>query len=156
MKPAFIEEFHNAEPPSFDDQTLHESYDFDWDELYERLGESVQEKETAGRDDFEEMQRLCFAIRRIFSWLLNGEIKQGADKVAGRRLIALAWVLHPSLLKLGPDVFKGESPSLTTLSHTLGFKTPVLSVIAADVRREFGIRNRAQAHGWSFKENKAA
>ena len=62
-----------------------------------------------------------------------------SQQSVGRRFIALSWVLDPSL-------FPG-TPSLHTLARRLHMDVSGLSRVAAAATKEFGIRNRAQAHG---------
>jgi hypothetical protein len=63
---------------------------------------------------------------------------QSAERI-GRRVIAAMWVINPGL-------FDG-TPSLTTLAKRIGMDHTGLSRLVAEVTRELGIKNRAQAHG---------
>jgi hypothetical protein len=52
-----------------------------------------------------------------------------------------------------PDLIEG-SPSLSAIAREMGVQKVTLSVTSAGARRHFGIKNRAQSHGWNFKEGK--
>ena len=68
--------------------------------------------------------------------------KYTTERMIGRRFAAIAWVMNPGL-------FDG-SPSATQLAKLLQVKSaPAFMAITGQVRREFGISNRAQAHAWN-------
>ena len=104
--------------------------DFDWNEVERELGELPED----ARADVAEV------IRKIFLWVtavkMNGK---NAPKKVGRRFIALAWVIDPSL-------FDG-SPSLETLGKQIG--NHHLWKMTGKVSKEFGITNAAQNHAWN-------
>lgn len=113
--------------------------DFPFDDVARALGEDVDLE----RDDVREM--VANAIAGIMRFCLNTDItNKRAEQIIGRRLIALAWVLNPGL-------FEG-SPSLIKLSKRMGMKSPfALHILSGEVTRNFGIKNRAQAHAWNRK-----
>lgn len=132
MKPEFFEDYANphAEP------TEPHSADFDWDELEKRLGEHEEPAERQYAD-------LSRALKEILDWILDIDLgKDNADKIIGRRVIALAWVIDPSR-------FGGAS--VRKLSARLGFTAPVLSSITAEVSRKFRISNKFQSHDSKHK-----
>ncbi len=51
------------------------------------------------------------AIGVIFRFLCRGEIAPGFDRVVGRKFLALAWVIDPSLFE--------DSPSLAKMARKL-------------------------------------
>jgi len=110
---------------------------FDWADLERRLGEA--EKQLEDRD----FATLGSALQSIIEWIIQEAdfTKLDADAHVGRRAIALFWTLNP-------DYFEGVF--LTTLANRLGLHKAILSAQAAEARRKFGIKNRAQAHGWNF------
>ena len=138
---AFQEDFRSQQNDPLDDQ----SYDFDWPMLYERLGEA---EDIAG--DEEARERLALALKTVLQFIVEGcdLARPNAPDVICRRCIALLWTVSPA--------YFSDSPSLTTLAKKLGITKAALSHYAAGSRREFGVRNRAQAHGSNFKKEKAA
>lgn len=133
MKPEFDETYSNPHT----DPLYPTQADFNWEELYRRLGEA---------DPDTPCDHTITALRRVFHWLLNIKYNIESNRVTpdmlvGRRLIALAWVINPDLFP--------NSPSLRQLSRHLGVTAPVLASLTGEVCREFGIQNRAQAHAWN-------
>lgn len=110
--------------------------DFDWHGLEEALGEAGKE---CGCDDW---AKLSEAFRLLSEWSLKANTLQQV----GIRTIALAWVLNPGY-------FDG-SPSMRKLAKAFGVNRSVLSNFTSEVRRKYGITNRAQSHGWNFKKDK--
>ena len=109
--------------------------------LYDLLGEAEQEVEERDYD------KLTFAIQRLLEFMLADDLRHPkAERNIARRVVALAWTLNPGY-------FEG-SPSLTEVAHMMGLNKVTLSDHAAGVRRVFGVRNRAQSHGWNFKPQK--
>jgi hypothetical protein len=109
--------------------------DFDLEAVERALGEA---QAIAGRD----YDALVTALNHLVGFLVRGATNERGDTKAGRRVLALAWVINPSL-------FGGIS--LTALAKKVGLSTKNLSVFAAEVSRTFGIRNRGQAHAWNYK-----
>src|SRR5690348_8399193 len=100
MKPSFNEEYENPNQAVLDSQNA----DFDWDRLYELLGEA--EKEVEERD----YDKLTFAIKRLLEFMLADDLRHPkAERNIARRVVALAWTLNPAY-------FEG-SPSLTEVAH---------------------------------------
>ena len=127
-------EEHSLEP----DPIEAESVDFDWQSLYDSLGEStadLNERDCAA---------LAIALHEILKFVTNGELT-GEDYEQGvaRRMISLAWVVTPSLF--------ADNPSLTKLAAALGMEAPEMSPYTTAVSKHFGIVNHAQAHGWNRK-----
>ncbi|MFM7103595.1 MAG: hypothetical protein ACKO3N_20810 [Verrucomicrobiota bacterium] len=90
------------------------------------------------------LSELAEALRRLLSWLVNVRAVNPPEKAAnliGRRTLALLWVVDPRLIT--------DSPSLSQLAGRLGVSKAVLSNSTSQVTREFGVRDRSQAHGWN-------
>ncbi|MGE4183080.1 MAG: hypothetical protein AB7J34_24950 [Limisphaerales bacterium] len=109
--------------------------EFPWEEVLARLdGKPIPEDVRA-----ELRQKCSVGLGELLRWLIRGD---GTERLflrgdlAGRRAIALAWVLRP-------DLFEG-TPSLRELAQTLGIPISSLSRHAADVTKRWGIFNRAQ------------
>jgi hypothetical protein len=111
--------------------------DFDWNGLYESLGENEEERSTNSN-------QLIQGLKRIVEWVLDTRLTdRHAEMVIARRFIALAWVINPDYL---------EGKSLTQIARVLRIRhKQSLSKYAANAKRRFNISNRAQAHGWNFK-----
>jgi hypothetical protein len=106
--------------------------DFPFDEI---------DSEIAGLDE-ENRAKLCQAYRRIFQWFCNINLKSDtAPVMISRRVLALAWVLDPSLIE--------GSPSAAELARKIGCPRTKFHGLTGSVVRKFGIRNRAQAHAWN-------
>ena len=112
------------------------SQEFEWDALYERLGER---SEDASSDP-----RQAEAIRRLLSQLLVDAMARRINpKTLGLRLVATAWVVDPGL-------FEG-SPSLRTLAARCGVTPSALARHTGAISRLLGCRNRAQRHAWNWQ-----
>jgi hypothetical protein len=77
-------------------------------------------------------------VLRLMQFVIDNKDTM-SQQSTGRRFLALAWALDPSL-------FPG-SPSLHALAKRLHMDVSGLSRVAAMATKEFGIKNRAQAHG---------
>jgi hypothetical protein len=109
--------------------------DFEWDTLYERLGESVG-ADLNGPD----LPAMSTALAVILDWILRVDLrKKNCLKAIGLRTVAMAWVVDPS---------RFHDESVRTISKRLGFTAPVMSVLSADFSRRFKIQNRFQDHDW--------
>ena len=110
--------------------------DFPFDEVQNALdGKGLDSQETAAE-----------LVRRIFLWVtdvnMGARRKRKAQELTGRRFIALAWVLDPSLFNC--------SPSATDLSKQIGIKcAPSFQQLTGEASRMFGISNYAQRHAWN-------
>jgi len=131
-------EFHEDFESEHQDELDGKHVSFDYDEIDRRLQgvrEELGEAFPAAATGATEILRWC-AVNEA------GEVF--AERIAYRRLMAILWCLSPA-------IFKG-SPSLTELARRLGLANKAtLSIHTAEVRRRFGIHNRAQAHGHNFK-----
>lgn len=112
--------------------------EFDWDELYERLGEPSDRQLHENN-----MEQISEFVRKLFQWVVAVDLKQpNSQMLVGRRFIALAWVLNPAL-------FDG-SPSASKLAETLGITRKAnLWTLTGEASQHFGITNRSQSHGWN-------
>jgi hypothetical protein len=125
------------------DQTEFGTEEFDWETLYQNLGEAMSEAEQD--TDPATMLLLAQALRSIFDYVLDIDLnKKGAEKRVGRRFIGLCWVVNPAM-------FEG-SPSLTKIAKKLGLSPRLLQFTAAEASAQYGIVNRGQAHGWNRKK----
>lgn len=133
MKPEFHDDYAGDLDPL--DQT---PIDFDWGLLEAAMGEIQPDL------DEEHFAELAEALRRLLAWLVSirvGHQPERAANLIGRRTLALLWVVDPRLIT--------DSPSLSQLAARLGVSKAVLSNSTSQVTREFGVRNRSQAHGWN-------
>lgn len=111
--------------------------EFDWSAVFAGLGEA--EDVAAGRDIAAQ------AVRRIILWLvaehrhMRNDARKRFDAVVGRRVIALAWSLDPSLL--------AESPTLARLARRLGCERATLSKVSRKAQRDFRLTPRAGSRG---------
>ena len=118
--------------------------DFEWNQLYERLGEATTEPA--------DMEAASLAMLRIIEWIVGKKAARmtfslGYEQRMANKILALLWVLNPGYFE--------STPSLAMLSKKMGLKQRVtLSGYAAEVTRKFGVRNRGQSHGWNFKQLK--
>lgn len=112
------------------------SQNFDWQRLYERLGED------AGSPDQD--QRLAEAVTRLLQMLVPCSERQIRPDSVGLRVIALAWVLNPA--------YFGGSPSLRELAGRCGITQSALARHTGRYSRLIGWRNRAQQHAWNWRE----
>lgn len=135
MKEAFHEDFLSEHSDPLDARTA----DFDWEEIFRRC-DGVRDQ--LGDERFAELAAGFVAL--VSHIIGDTPIQRGADKRIGRRFLAFAWVINPSLIE--------GSPSLSSIARALGVHKVTLSVHSAQAARDFGIRNRAQSHGWNFKQ----
>lgn len=105
--------------------------DFDWDELYQRMGES-----DVTVDD---LPRLADGLRAIFDWVLSDNSVLTTEFV-GRRFLALVWICSPE---------RFEDVSMAKLAKVLGLHRRTMQRLSAKATQAFGVRNRRQAHGWN-------
>jgi hypothetical protein len=141
MTKPFWEDYANNKDA--DPLDKHTSSQFDWEKVYKELGETLEEVEL----DDDEMQKLAYAFKQVFQWIVDFQIDSSiAEKIIARRSIAVAWVL-------APDMFEG-SPSLTKLAKSLGlegrkrgYDKMILSAHTSEFSDKFKIQNRAQSHG---------
>lgn len=135
MKPQFHDDYiaTNLDPLASPMQV-----DFDWNELYERLGEASEQQEHD-----EEMERINEFVRKLFEWVIAIDLNNpNAQVIVGRRFIALAWVLNPALFE--------NSPSASKLADMLGIKRKAdLWTLTGAASTHFGITNRGQSHAWN-------
>src|SRR5439155_11679132 len=101
----------------------------------------------------EDRERFLTVVEAILTFTSpkGSRVGSGSDplKAFGRRVLALAWTIDPSLIE--------ESPSLAAIAKAIGCTRAALSVHSAQAHRHFGIRrSRGQCHAWNFKEVKAA
>lgn len=130
MKPEFHDDFVSDKV----DPTTEPYSDFDWDELYQRLGEATDGK-------FETEVNLSLTVRYILRWVFSTNLKSNrALHLILRRLIALGWVTNPWF-------FDGKS--ISAIAAELGLPKQLMSRCAAAASRKFGIENRSQAHAWN-------
>lgn len=120
---------HNGHPIN-----TTESQGFDWNAIDAALGEAMPEPTE---HDFKALGQ---SLARIFDWVLDIDLtRKAAPRLAGRRIIALAWVMDP-------DRFHGAS--MRKLAEQLGMTAPNLSKLTAAASRAFSIANKFQAHDW--------
>jgi hypothetical protein len=134
-KPVFLEDYAAAEV----DPLTEACAEFDYEQVYRDLDGDVDWQD----DDLN--QKLAQLLRHIFQFALDTELSAGADRRIGRRFLALAWVVDPSL-------FAG-SPSLAKLAARLGTDSATLSRLTSEATRTFGITNRCQAR-WLSRQRK--
>lgn len=126
----------------FDENLLHPKatpidapkfIEFDWECLRRHLGEANEE--MSARD----YATLADVLGELLRWIVKGDNL----KMIGRRSIALAWVVNP-------DIFQGKSAA--RLAKAFHFPKLSMHIATADARRAFGVTNRAQQHGWNFRD----
>ncbi|PYJ63534.1 MAG: hypothetical protein DME24_01105 [Verrucomicrobia bacterium] len=95
-----------------------------------------------------EREQFIIALKAVLNFAGPKRFSGGQDhfRAMGRRLLALAWTVDPSLIE--------ESPSLAQIAKAIGCTRATLSVHSAQARRQFGIRNRLSCHGWNYREAK--
>ena len=110
----------------------------DWRAIFRAL----DEPEGADNADSEALQ---LAVSNLLDWVLERSSARRGDaaRMAGRRLIALAWVMDPNRF--------GDDPSMSKVAKLLGVHKAILSELTAEFSRKFGLRNRHQKHGWNWK-----
>jgi hypothetical protein len=134
MKEPFHDDYQSEKLDPLDG---HGAVEFDWQQVSTLLDEA--EPNEVERD----YDALAIALKRILLWLIKGDLRQPhCELVIARRVIALAWSIDPAYFK--------ATPSLSQVARHLGMSVQKLSRYTADVRRQFGIRNRLQAHAWNF------
>lgn len=109
--------------------------EFDWELLRRELGEA---REEMGATDYA-------LLAQVLGELLRWVVKGNKLHIIGRRAVALAWVVNP-------DIFEGKSAA--AIARRVGVHREMLSEDSAEVSRRFGVRNRAQKHGWNWKKKK--
>jgi len=131
MKPEFHEDFSSDK---LDPLAKPMQEDFNWNELYERLGEPTDEPEIGNRH--------AEVVRALIDWLVGFDFRRpNAVAHAGLRLFALTWVTDPAR-------FDGISGS--ELAETLGVARKAdFWELTGEVSKKFGIVNRCQAHAWN-------
>lgn len=122
---------------------------FDWESLYEACGEPGEPVP---------MDKLAAALHLILGWMIRPMESKGVRtekqlELVGRRAMAMLWVIGAGSVA---DVEGGEGSckglSLTKFAARFGVHKACMSELTADFAREFGIRNKAQGHGWNFKD----
>lgn len=139
MKPEFHESYSGPLDPL--DGRVGE---FDWEAIEHALGEQCPD--LTERD----YAAMGIALRRVLQWMVTVgrcEPKKMAE-IIGRRTLALAWVMDPSIIE--------GSPSLSSLAKRIGTSKAVLSLSSSKASKVFGISNRAQAHAWNRKTRKTS
>jgi len=112
--------------------------DFDWEGLEARLDEAATLPDA-------ERERLVEVFTSLISWAVSCSNPKAIKlEQVGKRVIALAWTLSPSY-------FEGM-PSCRELAKRAGIHKDSLSDCTAKASRKFGIKNRAQSHGWNAKK----
>lgn len=108
---------------------------FDW--------RGVDGDPVEGQDLAEGRAALGLALRRLLLWMVEDRRRTGYpgnhphDAIVGRRVLALAWALDPSLVP--------GSPSLLQLAKRIGVHHSTLQNWTDDAMRVFGVTNRAQS-----------
>jgi len=129
-KPEFKEDFISEKR----DPTVPTATDFDWDEVFREMGELSSEDKAS----------VAIVIRKIFLWVTAVKLnRRNTQKMVGRRFIALAWVLDPSLFE--------DSPSLESLGKKIGCKK--MWMLSGQVTKDIGIHNHGQDHAWNRGES---
>ena len=139
MKPEFHED-HSGHLDPLDGRMG----EFDWDAIERALGEQCPD--LTERD----YAAMGIALRRVLQWMVTVgrcEPKKMAE-IIGRRTLALAWVMDPSIID--------GSPSLSALASRIGTSKAVLSLSSSKASKVFGISNRAQSHAWNRKTRKTS
>ena len=135
---AFIEGWVS---PHTDPLAPKQTYDFDFDVVDAALAPN----EATGNfgDAYDPRHAAAMLIRKMFLWFTDVPMNpDNAQLLAGRKALALAWVLDPGL-------FKG-SPSAARLAKEIGIASAShFQALTGEASREFGIVNRAQSRGWN-------
>jgi hypothetical protein len=111
-------------------------YEFDWEALYQRLGEDVRE----GKVD----HRLQQVVVRLLQLLVPPTTRHIQPESIGLRVIALAWVVNPAY-------FEG-TPSMRELARRCGVNHCHLAHHTGHYSRLLGLRNRGQNHAWNWHD----
>jgi hypothetical protein len=128
------EEFHEDMLSDERDPIDANGQGFDWQQLYQRLGEDASSAEND--------RKLAEAVVRLLEVLVSKTDKPMHPQSVGLRVIALAWVLNPGY-------FDG-SPSLRELAERCRVKPATLGRFTGEVSRFIRWRNRAQRHAWNW------
>jgi AraC-like DNA-binding protein len=132
-----ISDFHEAVQPDAIDPVDGTFADFDWTDLWQRLGE----EETDTATDHE----IADALMRMLRLLLEGCGGELINpRTAGLRLIAIAWTLNPGLFTGGP--------SLRTLARRCNVSPAALARLTGEASRSLRWRNRAQRHAGNWRK----
>jgi hypothetical protein len=133
--PEFIEDWVSGKR---DPLALPMEENFDFDALDRNVDEAMD-----GADD-EHREKLVRAIRRVLEWTIAGvKLEPGADKLIGRRCLALLWTI-------GPESYL-QNLSLSKVAVLLGLDKATLSKYSGEARRKFRVQNRFQSHAANFK-----
>src|SRR6185436_18667803 len=129
-----LEFYENYIPKNFDPLTSP-IQNFNWNDLYEQLDEPG--------DTLMQEEKSAEFVRQLFQWITDIDLnKPNPELNIGRRFIAVAWVMDPSL-------FEG-SPSATKLADKLDIKRKAdFWTLTGEVSKYFGITNRGQRHAWN-------
>ncbi|MDB6027538.1 MAG: hypothetical protein JWM68_3761 [Verrucomicrobiales bacterium] len=140
-KPEFKEELQTKHPEPTESRTV----EFNFGEIYKNVDAEVTPENLEI-----EYKRLCQAIRSMLDWIIPKDMTgEKAVRLAGRRVIALAWVTDPEQFSSGNS--KEEKGSGTKVGNTYGMHKAVFSEFTSDCSKHFRIRNKFQSHGWNFK-----
>lgn len=139
MRGEFIEDMHSDKV----DPTTKDCEEFDWDDLYERLGELDRTRAAETEEQHEQqMQRLAFALGTILDWIINGQSNRRPKqflRAVGMRTVAMAWVIDPK---------RFDDASIRQLSKALGFTAANISPLTAEFSRLYSVFNKFQNHDW--------
>ena len=117
--------------------------DFDWETVYEELGEQVEE---ATKDLTPiECTRLSLSLNRLLTWLVS-DIKAmdgRGVKAVGIKTLAMAQVINPELF--------GEVSGLM-ICASLGLHKTKFSERSAEFSRRFSVTNQFKVHDWREKQ----
>ncbi len=112
--------------------------DFDYDAV-EGSRMPIMDDEDAIKSEVH--SRLSDVVSAMFRWITDCRYTGRAGQArVGRRFIAFAWVVNPSL-------FGG--PSASALAERLALSPPMFRLLTGEVAKEFGITNAAQRHAWN-------
>lgn len=128
MKPEFHEDFVSDQRDPMDARSV----DFPWEEVFARLDKEAVTDEA--------MALSIALLGEVLRWLMRGCGEQRLflrGNLAGRRAVALAWVIRP-------DLFEGV-PSIRALAERIGVPRQALSRHASEIAKRWGVFNRAQA-----------
>ena len=130
------EEFDEARMARRRDPVDAPDQDFDWDALYKRLGEDVNEGKVNKR-----MADIIIRLLQVLVPVSTHRIQPGS---VGLRLIALAWVINPAY-------FEG-TPSIRELARRCGVNVVSLARHTGRYSRLIRWRNRGQKHAWNWRK----
>jgi hypothetical protein len=110
---------------------------FPWEEVYRALDGPAENVNP-------DMERFAKALKTLITWICGTQLNRNADRVIGRRALALGWLLGCEGL---------EKKSLTSIAKTLGASKMTLSVRVCEATTAFGLTNRRQAYAhWRRKK----